>query len=158
MDGYEVITSDEEHAGRVVGRVDGHLVVEHGRVRKHRRLVPSAFVHVDDEDSVVRLTVSKQIVETGPEYADSDADMRAVARHYGLADGFDGPETQGYGQLTAGDPGLSSEQQALSNFVEPAPAQRVRVREHMGPGEGPNDQGLPSPGVTGGDRWRDSAR
>jgi hypothetical protein len=156
MDGYEVITSDEERAGRVVGRENGYVVVEHGHLRKHRRLVPDAFVHVDDGEGVVRLTVSKQIVETAPELHDGEVDMRAVARHYGLADGFDGPETQGYGQLTADDPAISSEQQALSNQVEPAPAQRVRVREGMAPGEGPNDHGHPSPGVTGGDRWRDA--
>ena len=84
MQGYEVFTSDGHNAGRVAEVQGGNVIVEHGLMRKKRRAVPSAFVHADDDERVVRLTVSRELVESSPKIEDRP-DEQAIAEHYGLA-------------------------------------------------------------------------
>jgi hypothetical protein len=129
MEGYDVITSDEQKAGRVVEAKGDNLIVEHGLLRKTRHAVPKAFAQADDSARVVRLTVSNEIVEGSPEVEDGSVDDHAVAEHYGLASGEPAPETEGYGELTPDDPARSAEQEELRTGVEPAAARRARIRE-----------------------------
>ena len=129
MEGYDVITSDEQKAGRVVEEKGDNLIVEHGLLRKTRRAVPKVFAEADDSERVVRLTVSNEIVEASPEVEDGSVDQRAVAEHYGLASGEPAPETEGYGELAADDPARSAEQEELRTGVEPAAQRRARIRE-----------------------------
>jgi hypothetical protein len=136
MEGYEVITSDEHKAGHVVGVEADHLIVEHGHVRKTRHAIPRTFAHADDAERVVRLSVSQEIVETSPKLEEGDVDHRAVAEHFGLAEGSVAPETLGEGDLTPDDPAWSAEQEELRTGVEPAPERRARMRE----GEAPLDE------------------
>ena len=107
MEGYDVITSDEHKLGHVVGTIGDNVVVEHGTLRKTRHAVPKAFVHVDNGEKVVRLTVSKELVEESPKVQD-EFDARAVAEHYGLASGYDAPATLGDGELLPDDPALTA--------------------------------------------------
>jgi hypothetical protein len=129
MEGYEVIGSDDCKLGHVVD-VDGEFViVEDGRLRKTRHAIPKAFAHADDQQEVVRLTVSKELVQDSPPLKNGDLDRRAVAEHFGLAEGYDDPETKGYGEVTPDDPAWSAEQEALRTGVETAPEQRVRIQK-----------------------------
>src|SRR5204863_3538028 len=128
MEGYEVFTSDGHNAGRVAEVRGENMIVEHGLLRKKRHAIPNAFVHADDAEQVVRLTVSRELVESSPEIEDRP-DAKAIAEHYGLAAGESAPVTQGDGELLPDDPARSAEQEELRTGVEPAAAQRARIRE-----------------------------
>ena len=107
MEGYEVIRSDEQKAGRVVEVKGDNLIVEHGLLRKTRHAVPKVFAGADTSERVVRLSVSSELLEASPKVEDGSVDERAVAEHYGLAAGEPAPESKGYGELTPDDPALS---------------------------------------------------
>jgi hypothetical protein len=77
MEGYEVITSEDSKAGRVVEVQGDNLIVEHGTIFKSRHALPRTFVEVDDGDRVVRASISKQILESSPKIDDGDVDARA---------------------------------------------------------------------------------
>jgi hypothetical protein len=131
MDGYEVITSDDQKLGKVVRVANGYLIVGHKHLLKERHhAIPIAFAHAEDADQVVRLSVSKGLIEDGPEVKDGEFDRKAVAEHYGLAEGAVDPETLGEGELLPEDPALSSEQEELRLGIEPE-AQRI-ARIHRG--------------------------
>ena len=100
MEGYEVITFDDEKVGTVAGESGDFLIVEHGLVLKSKR---------------------------------------AVLDHYGLAPSV-APGTEGFGVTDPGDPARSSEEQALRDGVEPAQAERARMRT-----EDPDLEESPSP-------------
>ena len=136
MEGYEVIGSDDGKVGEVAA-VEGDLViVESGLLRKTRHAVPNAFAHADDDERVVRLSLAKELVESSPKVEDGDVDRRAVADHYGLSEGYEAPETKGYGELTTDGPASSAEHEERRTGVEPAPERRARIRE------GESDAGL----------------
>lgn len=148
MEGYEVQTIDDEKVGKVVGVTDDYLIVEHGMLFKSRHAVPRQFAHVDEAESAVRLSVPRNIVEDSPKLGDGDSiDAEAVAQHYGLAEGYAAPETEGYGIVDPGDPALSSEVEAASASIETAPEERVRIRESIQPGR--QASGVDSPGLLG---------
>ena len=156
MEGYEVITSDGASAGRVVGEFGDNLIVEHGTLFKSRHALPRTFVTVDDEERVVRTTISKHILEDSPK-VDDDVDATAVAAHYGLAGGDPAPPTEGYGELIPDDPAQTADADAHRAGIATPEEERARIRESQSAGEGPLDRGAPSPGVTGGDRFRDAS-
>jgi hypothetical protein len=129
MEGYEVITSDQSKAGQVT-RVEGDmLIVESGHLRKSQHAVPLAFAHAEDDERAVRLTVSKEIVDQSPKLENGDLDRQAIAAHYGLAEGFDEPETEGYGETVADDPAWGSEIEGRQVGVQPAAEERAQIRE-----------------------------
>ena len=129
MEGYDVITSDEHKLGHVVGTIGDNVVVEHGTLRKTKHAVPKTFAHVDDGEKVVRLTVSKEIVEESPKLNGDEPDERAIAEHYGLAAGYDAPETEGDGELLPDDPAWSAEEQELRTGLPTAEQERLRAKE-----------------------------
>jgi hypothetical protein len=129
VEGYDVIGSDGAKVGRVVGVDGGLLIVESGLLRKSRHAVPAAFAHAEDDEGLVRLSLSKELVEESPALKDGDLDHRAVAAHYGLAEGTEAPETEGYGDVRPDDPAWSAEQQERRSGVEPAAEQRAKIRE-----------------------------
>ena len=136
MNGYEVIGSDDGKVGEVVAVEGDLLIVEGGLLRKTRHAIPATFAHANDDERVVRLSLAKELVESSPKVADGDVDRHAVAEHYGLAEGYEAPATEGYGELTPDDPAWSAEQVERRTGVEPAPEQRARIRE------GERDAGL----------------
>ena len=146
MEGYDVVTSDDCNVGRVVALEGDNLIIEHGTFRKAKHAVPKTFAHSDEAEHVVRLSVSKEIVESSPKIDNGALDDRAIAEHYGLAGGFEAPETAGYGDVLPDDPGLSAEQDAIRTGVTPAPEERLRVREEM---EHPEKELGSSPGMLG---------
>jgi hypothetical protein len=129
VEGYEVITSDDQNAGRIVEVSGDNVIVEHGLLRKTRYAVPKPFVHADESQQVVRLSVPWNVVETSPRVEDGSVDQKAVAAHYGLAEGEDAPATEGYGETLPDDPSRSAEQEELRTGVETAPERRAAIRE-----------------------------
>lgn len=129
MEGYEVIGSDGAKVGEVVAVKNGLLIVESGLLRKSRHAVPEAFAHPDEGEQAVRLSISKGLVVDSPALRDGEIDHLAVAEHYGLAEGTEAPETEGYGELTPDDPAWSAEQQERRSGVEPAAERRAKIRE-----------------------------
>ncbi len=146
MNGYDVITSDGEKLGHVVGTDGSLLLIERGTIRKSRFAVPQAVAHTVQDENEVRLTVSRQVVEQGPT-VDDGVDEKEVADYYGIVDGQEHPDTQGYGDVVPGDPARGAEQDAQRMGVESAEEQRVRIREEMRP-EGTNP-GADDVGVRG---------
>ncbi|HEY6836360.1 MAG TPA: hypothetical protein VI142_07800 [Gaiellaceae bacterium] len=129
MQGYEVIASDDHKLGHVVEVEEDNLIVEHGLLVKKRHAVPKVLAHPDESEQVVRLSVSRELVDASPKVDDGQVDRRAVAEHYGLAAGEPAPETEGYGEVLPDDPAWSAEQQELRTGVEPAARRRARIRE-----------------------------
>ena len=146
MEGYDVITSDEHKLGHVVGTIGDNVVVEHGTLRKSKHLVPKTFTHVNESEHVVRLTVSKEIVEESPKLNGDEPDERAVAAHYGLAEAEDAPGTEGYGDLLPDDPARTAEGDARRAGVPTATEERLDVRSDDDPAL---NQGTTSPGLLG---------
>ena len=125
MEGYDVVTYDDEKVGTVAGESGDYLIVEHGLIRKSKRALPRQFAHLDDETQQVRTTVGKETFLNSPEL-EEEIDEPAVLDHYGLAPS-DAPGTEGFGVTDPGDPARSSEEQALRDGVEPAQKERARI-------------------------------
>jgi hypothetical protein len=85
MEGYDVIGSDDHKLGAVTAVDDDLLIVEGGLLRKSEHAIPLAFAHADESEGVVRLSVSKQVVDDSPPLENGYVDRQAVALHYGLA-------------------------------------------------------------------------
>jgi hypothetical protein len=84
MEGYDVIGSDDHKLGAVSAVDDDLLIVEGGLLRKSKHAIPLAFAHADESEQVVRLSVSKQVVDDSPPLENGDVDRQAVALHYAL--------------------------------------------------------------------------
>jgi hypothetical protein len=124
MEGYDVVTTDGEKVGKVVGTHGEHLIVEQGTLRKSKHALPETFVEVDDGEQVVRMSISKDVFCDSPKIDDGAVDEQAVAEHYGLT------------PATAVDPSGHAEQDAMSGNVLTAPEERLRTREEMEKAEG----------------------
>lgn len=153
MEGYDVVTSDDCKYGQVVGVQDGHVIIEHGTLRKSRHAIPETFVTANDADNVVHLTVAKDIVDSSPKLDGETFDRQAVAQHYGLAESEAAPETEGYGDVLPDDPARSAETDAIQAGRETAEQQRAATRE--GGLEGGEEELGSSPALLG-DRVRGS--
>ena len=153
MHGINVVTSDDHKAGHVVGDQDDYYIVEIGTLRKHKHVLPKTFAA--EKDGVLCATVTWDILKDAPQVeGDGTIDRDAVAEHYGLAEHYEAPETVGYGETVADDPAFGAEQAAAAGGVATAEQERIAVRNKMRPGE--DRPSHPSPGVTGGDRYRDA--
>ena len=117
MEGYDVIGSDDHKLGEVAAVDHDLLIVEGGLLRKSRHAIPLAFAHADEREQVVRLSVSKEVVNDSPPLENGDVDRQAVALHYGLT------------QPTEVDPDSQAEEDALRGGVDSAPMERARIRE-----------------------------
>ena len=79
MEGYEVVTPDEDTIGRVVERKGDYLIVEHGVLRKSRHAVPWSTVEIDDAEQRARTSLSKEFIETSPKLENGSLDEQAIA-------------------------------------------------------------------------------
>ncbi len=132
MEGYDVVTIEDEKVGKVVDTHGDNLIVEQGTIRKSKHALPRTFAEVDEGEQVVRMTVSKEIFCDSPK-VNGEVDENAIALHYGLAEDSEAPATEGYDETT------------------PAEQERAQAREQLG---GETDQGVPeeSPALLG-DRY-----
>jgi hypothetical protein len=157
VEGYKVVSADDKEIGEVVGRLGDSVVVEHGLLRKKKHAVPLAFATTDDGAQVLRTTLSKEMIESSPEVSDLDVDETQIAIYYGLAEPEPDPATEGYGELLPDETAITADRQTRSEGMAAAEEERAAIREGLSSGEGPLDRGE-SPGITGGDRFRDSDR
>jgi len=135
MEGYAVVTTDDEKVGKVVGTHGDHLIVEQGTLRKSKHALPRSFAQIDDAEQVVRMSVAKDVFCDSPKIENGSVDEQAVAEHYGLS------------FATMPDPPGHAEQDAQRGGVAAAAQERVNVRE----GESSGEAGLPgeSPALLG---------
>jgi hypothetical protein len=115
MEGYDVVTIDDEKVGTVAEASRDFLIVEHGLIRKSKHALPRQFAHVDDGEQQVRITVGKEIFLGSPRL-DGELNERAAAEYYGLAP-------------SDAAPAHSSEEQAQRAGIEPPAEERARIRE-----------------------------
>jgi hypothetical protein len=145
MEGYEVVTTDDEKIGKVVGETGSYLIVEHGTIRKSKHALPREFAHVDEAEKQVRISVPKNVFADSPKL-NGELDEQAVAEHYGLVSSAPTPGTEGYGESAEGDPSRSSEEQAHRDGVMPAAEERALVQSGANDGAGLPDE---SPALLG---------
>jgi hypothetical protein len=150
MEGYEVVTTEDEKVGKVVGTHADNLIVEQGTIRKTKHALPRTFTEVDEGEKVVRMTIGKDTFCDSPK-VNGEVDEAAIADYYGLAGGSEAPPTEGYGETVRNDPAVGSETQAESAGVTPATQERAQAREQMG---SETEHGVPaeSPALLG-DRY-----
>jgi hypothetical protein len=153
MEGYDVVTTEDEKVGKVVGTHGDHLIVESGMLKKSKHVLPKAYADVDESERVVRTSISKEMLEESPK-VNGEVDEVAIADYYGLAGGSEAPPTEGYGETVPDDPAVGAETQAERAGVTPAPQERAEAREHMTDSSRP---GVPeeSPAALG-DRYRET--
>jgi hypothetical protein len=140
MDGFKVVTYDDDVVGTVKGREGRYVLVQSGHLHKTTHAFPETFAEVDEDAGMVRITISKELFNDSPALHHGELDERVEDAYYGLAAGDDSPPTEGRGDLLPDDPAVSAEQQALRSGLEPAPAKRVAIRDHARPG-GPDEHG-----------------
>jgi len=153
MRGYELVTLDDDKVGRICEEEGDFLIVEHG-IFKTKHAVPRSFVEIDDTTECARTTLSKQLIHSSPKVHNGDHDLQAIAEHYGLAQGYEDPLTRGYGDVLPDDPARTAEEDAVKAGVDPI-GQRVATREALS-SHNPDPPKYDSPGMTGGDRYRDA--
>jgi hypothetical protein len=143
MEGYEVVTVDDDKVGKVVGTEGPYLIVEGGTLFKSRHAVPRDLASVDDEARTVRVTIAKEMIGDSPK-VNGELDRRAVGEYYGLGEGFPAPETEGYGTLGADETATSAEVEGADDGVTPPVQQRAETRESLRPeGEDFAREGVP---------------
>jgi hypothetical protein len=149
-DHRDLITVDDDKIGHVVGEEGDYYLVEHGLL-KSKHLVPKTFV--EEKGDCYCTTLSKQLIYDSPK-VNGDIDHEAVAQHYGLASGFDDPMTRGYGDVLPDDPARTAEEDAVAAGVDSG---RERIATRKGVTDPNADRPkYDSPGITGGDRYRDA--
>jgi hypothetical protein len=120
MEGYDVITTDDDKVGRVVERRDGFLIVETGHLlTKHKHALPEQFAHADESEKVVRITVSRDLVHDSPQVSGDDFDALAVSRYYGLVE-----------DDAAGGEGLTAAEENERLGIESADQRRAEIQTH----------------------------
>ncbi|HEY7604172.1 MAG TPA: hypothetical protein VH760_07910 [Gaiellaceae bacterium] len=143
--------------GQVVDVRHGFLIIESGRLRKSRRPVPREFVHAVDEAAKAFVTVPRRVLMDAPSVdRKGNFDGAEAARHYGLAESYLQPPTEGEGESVAHDPAWGSDRDAIA-AGRPAPEhRRAEIRKHMRPGF--PDEHHPSSTALFGDRRIDGRR
>jgi hypothetical protein len=127
MEGYEVVTTDDEKVGHVVGRRDGFLIIETGHLlTKHRHALPEQFAHTEEVENVVLITVSRDLVHDSPKLSEDDFDALAVSKYYGLVE-----------DDNAGDEGVSAAEEDDRLGIESADQRRAEIQTHHEGSSGP---------------------
>jgi hypothetical protein len=153
--GYEVVSSDKRVVGRVADVRDGYLIVESGRLHRSRRPVPREFIHVVDEAAQVFVTVPRRVLRDAPEVdRRSNFDLHRAARHFGLAEAYLQPPSQGNGVLLPHDSAWGADRDTIAAGRQPPEHRRAEIRKHMRPGRLPeHDHAHRSPALLGDRHW-----
>ncbi len=134
MQGYAVVSTEDDNLGEVVAVVGDNLIVERGTLFKSRHALPQSFTQADDEGRVVRTTLSKELIEGSPKVSaeGDDLDEDEIARYYGLGD-TEEPGTE-EGAPDEDSPARTAGQEGIQAGVEPAEAERARIRQGLSGG------------------------
>jgi len=115
MRGYDVVTSDHRGVGRVVDVRNGSLTVVSGRFRKLRHPVPREFVHAVDEAAKVFVTVPRRVLSAAPRVdKHGNFDRASAAGHFGLAEPYPQPPTEGEGDSLLHDPARGADRDSIA--------------------------------------------
>ncbi len=153
MEGWQVITAQDEKLGHVVAISDDYLIVESGLLKKSRHPIPRTFVQLRESEEEVCGGLPKDMVGESPKVgAYGEFDREAAARHYGLAEGVEHPPTEGYGELNPDDPAYGPDRDADAAGLATAEQLRAETRTQK------RGERFPAtPGLLG-DRKRNNAR
>jgi hypothetical protein len=135
MEGYEVVTSDDQKLGHVAEIRNACLIIEHGALKKTRHAVPETFAYADESEQAVRLSVSKELICSSPKVQNGELDEQAIAEHYGLAGTTAAPVEDELAD--------TAERDTMRAGIETPEQQRARIRE------GSEDELGESPGLLG---------
>ncbi len=130
VEGWDVVTSDDDKVGRVVAVTSEYLIVEQGLLIKSRHAVPKQFATPRSDGRSVCVTVPKDLVSDSPK-VDSAGHMeeQAVAEHYGLTTPGEAAPTEGYGDIVSdADPAWTAESDAAAAGLQPAEQERAEIR------------------------------
>jgi hypothetical protein len=127
MQGYSVVTNDGSKVGHVVDELGDFLIVESGHLRKSKHPIPKVFATVREDEEVVCVTVTKDVIDDAPSINGGEPDEEEILRHYGLAGGFETADTEGYGETTRDDPAYGDDGMVA------AEQGRVALREGRAP-------------------------
>ena len=144
MEGYDVLTVDDDKVGHVIEQDGDYLIVEHGLL-KTKHALPKIFAEVDGDAKVVRTTLSKDLIYDSPK-VNGELDRTAVAEHYGLPEGFTDPPTSGRDGLEADDNAYAADDSLR---------EEIGAREEVVANEGPYDEPPAWPGGSSGARRSD---
>ena len=137
MQGYDVRTIDDDKIGHVIDTDGDFLIVEHGLL-KSKHALPMAFAEVDDDEKVVRTTLSKDLIHHSPK-VNGEIDRRRSQSTTGWQKASRIEPTRATGDLEPDDPAYGAD--------EPL-RERVRgAQESMSGDAGPFDEPPSSPGV-----------
>ena len=149
MIGRDVVTSDGEKIGHVVGEQGEYLIVEHGTLRHVKHAVPKTYATPLEEKKVC-VSISKQMLHESPKLDAEAFDQQANGEFWGLAQPQEEPPTEGYGDIVSdADPAWSADQTAELTGQEPAEQVRAEMRE------GERDYNEPSSPALLGERKRE---
>jgi hypothetical protein len=148
---------DKRTVGRVVDVNNGYLIVEAGRLRRSRRPIPREFVHPVDEAETVFVTVPMRVLREAPKVNRRGRfDEREAARHFGLAEAYTQPPSEGEGNSSPHDPAWGAERDAMAAGRYPSEHRRAQIRKHMRPGEPTeHEYAHRSPALFGDRHWRE---
>ena len=129
MHNWDVVTSDGDKVGHVVGEHGDYLIVEQGTIRKAKHALPRTFAHPMPDAEQICISVPKNALQDSPK-VNGDFDEEAIARFWGLSSGYEEPPTEGGGSMNDDDPAWGPDQDAAAAGHLSAEKQRARIREH----------------------------
>ena len=141
MDGYTVVTSDGDKVGTVVGEEGGNLIVQTGLLRHHTHAIPKTFVHPNDNEQEVRVTVTKDVIMDSPK-CDDGLDALSVAQHYGLAETEQDLGSAGAFDEPAADPMTREVEEQRAAQIEGRPGDLDGPQEYERPRNALDPTGL----------------
>ena len=120
MQGFRVVTLDDEELGVVVNETDDYWVFETGgRFRKTQHAVPRQYTEVEADAERVRTTLAKELVEDSPKI-EGELDEQVVGEYYGLREPAH--------RRDADDAG-SAEEEGLRAGIISANEERAKIRQ-----------------------------
>jgi hypothetical protein len=153
MEGWQVVTAEDEKLGHVVAVTDDYLIVEGGHVRKSRHPIPRTFTHLREGDEEVCVSLPKEMVHDAPKVeADGGFDRQAAAQHYGLAEAMEHSPTEGDGELEPDDAVYGPDRDAEAAGLMHPDQRRAEIRSHK------RQERFPTTPSFLGDRKRNNAR
>jgi hypothetical protein len=109
MEDYDVVDIDDNKVGHVAGTHDGYLIVESGTLREKKHAVPVDTTRVDEDEQVIRLTISKEMVQEGPTLDDEGPDWQLIKDYYGRSSELEGQKAG----LASSDEGRAQMRESL---------------------------------------------
>jgi hypothetical protein len=129
MQGWQVVTSNDEKVGKVVDEIDGFLIVEQGHLHKTRHPLPKSLAHLREQDEEVCISIPRDLIHDAPKVGDDgEFDHQLASEHYGLAGAMEQPPTKGDGEVDPDDPAYGPDRDADAAGLMHPDEHRARLR------------------------------